>query len=162
MSEYRIIGVIATLVLVIGIVAVFNSKKPLAGGVSSPDIGSPYISFGDVRLWASHTSSLTQATTTVCALQSPSATSTLKQGSVQFTVSSSTATTVTLAKASTPYATTTSLGSVTIPANAQGYGIASTTGSQIFSPNTYFVVGMAGGIGSFSPTGTCNAEWMEL
>jgi len=136
--------------------------EPKAGAVSSPDIMSPYFSFGGVRHWAGRTDSLTQATTTVCALQSPSATSTLETAFINFTVSSTTASTVTLAKATTAYATTTSLGAITLSANAQGIAVASTTGSHIFSPNTWFVVGMAGGIGTFSPTGTCQAVWVGV
>lgn len=151
---------VATLIFV----GIQTATKPdfSVGASTSPDISSPYISFGDVRLWASHTGSLNQATTTICALQSPASTSTLVRGTILLTVSSTTASTITLAKATTPYATTTSLGASAITANGQGYAVASTTGSHIFAPNTYFVVGMAGGTGTFSPTGSCNATWQEL
>lgn len=112
---------------------------------------------------------MTQGTTTVCAIQSPNATSTLTEGSALFTVSSTTAATVSMAKAVTAFATTTALGTVVIAANAQGTAIASTspTGatldpSQVFSPNTWFVVGVAGGTGTFSPTGVCTAEFQVM
>lgn len=108
-------------------------------------------------------------TTTVCAIQSPNATSTLTEGSALFTVSSTSASTVQLAKATTAFATTTSLGQGIFAANAQGTVIASTTpslvatdGSQVFSPNTWFVVGMTGGQGTFSPTGVCTAEFQVM
>jgi hypothetical protein len=108
----------------------------------------------------------TTATTTVCAIQSPNATSTLVYGSAMFTVSSTSASTVNMARATTAFATTTSLGNGIFAANAQGTVIASTTpssvatdGSQVFPPSTWFVVGMTGGTGTFSPTGYCSAEW---
>ena len=106
---------------------------------------------------------LTTATTTVCAIKSPAATSTLTFAAVNFVVSSSTASTVTLAKATTAYATTTLLGVADIGANAQDTIIASSSPAAaeatIFAPSTYFVVGMAGGVGTFSPTGRCTATF---
>lgn len=132
------------------------------GAVSSPDIPSPYFSYGDIRFWGAKTTSLTSATTTVCSLQSPAATSSLVTAAVRLTTSSTTASTVTLAKATTPYATTTSLGAISVSANGQGVAVASTTGSHIFAPNTYFVVGMQGNTGTFSPVGVCQATWMEI
>lgn len=173
MIKNIIIG-IAAMIAVVSAGLFLNSTNDIstvidkpAGAVSSPTLMSPYFSFGGVRQWARSTGSLTQATTTVCAIQSPAATSTLEMGSIQFTVSSTTASTVTLAKASTPYATTTSLGSHAVAANAQATILATTTATvgigdkTIFEPSTYFVVGMAGGTGTFSPTGTCKAVWIE-
>lgn len=130
--------------------------------VSSPDISSPYFSYSDIRHWGAKTTNLTQATTTICALQSPAATSSLQTASIRLTTSSTTASTLTLAKATTPYATSTSLGAVSASANGQIVGVASTTGSHIFAPNQYFVVGMQGGTGTFSPTGVCQATWVEI
>jgi hypothetical protein len=145
-----------------------NSDAPeKLGALSSPDLPYPYFSFGGVRSWAGRTDSLTAATTTVCAIQSPAATSTLRFGSIRFGVSSTSATTVYIAKATTPYATTTALGQCALAANAQGTCLASTTPTvnvdpaQVFAPNTYLVVGMTGGVGTFSPTGTCEATWIE-
>lgn len=138
-----------------------TTKEITAGAVSGPDLGS-YAKIGGVVLRGSYTNQLNQATTTVCAIQSPVATSTLVMGSVQLSVSSTTASTVTIARATTPFATTTSLGSSVIGANAQGYLVASTTGNHIFPPSTYLVVGMAGGVGTFSPTGECSALFSEI
>lgn len=108
----------------------------------------------------------TTATTTVCAIKSPSATSTLTFASAKFTTGTTTASTVHLAKAATAFATTTSLGAAALAANAQGTFIASSTSSTsaldpffVFAPNTYFVVGMAGGNGTFSPVGSCQASF---
>lgn len=173
MKQYLVMAGVALAVTVVWgaffgpVQKVVNQAAPSLGAVSSPDINSPYFSFGQVRLWAAHTDSLTAATTTVCALQSPAATSTLLKGSVSFSVSSSTATIVTMAKATTPYATTTSLGSAILAAGAQGTFNATTTpvvgvdDKVVFAPNSYFVVGMAGGVGTFSPTGTCQAVWVQ-
>lgn len=133
-------------------------------GATSPDIASPYMSVGGIRDWYAHTEALTQATTTVCALQSPSATSTLTRADITFVVSSTTASTITIAKASSAFATTTLLGTTAIVANGYGTAIASTTqdSTSIFSPNQWVVVGMAGGQGNFSPTGICQASWRQL
>lgn len=131
------------------------------GAISSPDIMSNWLGLGGGRVW-NYTIPFTTSTTTVCAITSPAATSTLLFGGVLFTTSSTTASTVTLAKATTAFATTTSLGASALTANGQGYVVASTTGSHIFSPSTYFVVGMAGGVGNFSPVGSCTATFIEL
>lgn len=155
-----------------GTVVVNEQGKPV-GAVSSPDLGS-YAVIGGTLLRGGATKSLTQATTTVCAIQSPAATSTLVAGSVKFTVSSTTASTVTIAKATTPFATTTLLRTESVGANAQATipfasstSVASTAAWALeqtnltFAPNSYVVVGMAGGTGTFSPTGECRALFIE-
>jgi len=144
-----------------------DTRSTPVGAVSSPDIMSPYFSFGGVRQWSAHTASLAQATTTVCAIQSPVSTSTLEYASIRFSVSSSTASTVTIAKAATAYATTTSLASASVSANAQATVISKRTAAggdaldETFGPSPWLVVGMAGGVGTFSPTGVCQATWIE-
>ena len=168
--------------VVIGIIAIFGlflpSVKGTFGGVQSgTDVTTTNFTTLAVQngmanggLWttAARVAMIT-ATTTVCAIQSPNATSTLTEASALFTVSSTTASTVYLAKATTAFATTTSLGYAALAANAQGTLFASTTpssvtvdGAQIFAPSTWFVVGMTGGTGTFSPTGVCTAEWQVL
>lgn len=171
MKNYLVMAGIG-LVMALGVVmlvprSVVNQVSQL-GAVSSPDINSPYFSFGGVRQWAGRTDSLTQATTTICAIQSPAATSTLAYGTIKLTVSSTTASTITLAKAATAYATTTSLGTWEAAANSQGTAVSLRTAAggedldETFGPNQWFVVGMAGGNGTFSPTGTCQAVWISL
>lgn len=156
--------------LVLSILAI--TKEPVQidvpkGAVSGPDISSPYFSYGGARHWGAKTDTLTQGTTTVCAIQAPASTSTLTFASIQLSVSSSTQSRVVIAKATTPYATTTVLGSAVFAANAQGTLIATSTPvdalneDKTFAPNTWLVVGMQGGIGTFSPTGTCLATWVE-
>lgn len=145
-------------------------KEVPVGAVASPDLPSQYFSFGGVRSWAFR-GAFNSASTTVFAYKSPSATSTLDKQATgcRFDVSSTTASVVTLAKATTPFATTTLLGNqIAIAANAQATIFASTTatqqvaGADVFAPNTYFVVGMQGGTGTFSPTGGCQVRWTEI
>lgn len=131
----------------------------LPSNVTSTSVNGVVTTYGRVT-------TLTAATTTVCAIQSPAATSTLQFGSLKLTVGSTTAITVTLAKSSTAFATTTLLNSASIAAGAQGTVIASTTesvnpdGLGVFSPSTWFVAGIAGGTGTFSPTGICQVTWI--
>ncbi len=162
-----IIGATAVLALVVAGIAISKpaqvvEKTIQAGAVASPDIMSPYFSFGGLKHWAVRTDSLSSATTTVCALQSPAATSTLAWAAVLFSVSSTTASTVTLATSTSAFATTTLLTSTSIAANAQGYINFQGSSANVLAPNTWVVVGMAGGTGTFSPTGTCQAEFMAL
>jgi hypothetical protein len=135
------------------------------GGSSSPSIVGGCTEIEGVRT-CYRKSSLAIATTTVCALKSPiDATSTLRRALVRFSVGSTTASTVYVSKAATAFATTTSLGYYALAANAQGTFQATTTSATIldqngiFAPGTYLVVGMAGGTGTFSPTGACEAIW---
>ncbi len=142
------------------------------GSTASPDIQSPYYSVGGMRAWRQRSDSLVQATTTVCAIQSPPATSTLMFASLKLSVSSTTASTVTVAKAATAFATSTLMGTASVSANAQATVVVSTTTPVLtstivvdpiitFAPSQYLVFGMAGGTGNFSPTGDCEASWLE-
>jgi hypothetical protein len=141
------------------------------GSVSSPDIQSPYFSVGGLPIWAQRTNSLTQASTTVCSIQSPAATSSLLFAGIEFDVASTSATYVELARATTPYATTTRIGSTyTIAANAQANIVASTTGSvagdaTIFPPNSYFNVKVSWATAATSasvPRGSCGVMWAAM
>lgn len=174
MKNISLVVIALVTVFASGVVASFvaqsssTNTKPTLGALAGPDIPSPYISFGDVRQFAARTSVLTAATTTVCALQSPAATSTLIAGGINFSVSSTSASTVTIAKATTAYATTTLINSASVGANAQATILAASTTvsaleqtNRIFAPNTYLVVGMAGGVGTFSPSGNCEAVWVQ-
>lgn len=146
---------------------VISQDGKISYGGTSPEVSSPYFSINGITQWYWSGAPKT-STTTVCAIQSPTSTSTLVTGSIRLTVSSTTASTVTLAKASTAYATTTSLGSASVSANAQATVVSLKTAaggdglSETFGPSQWFVVGMAGGIGNFSPTGRCTAVFREL
>lgn len=131
------------------------------GAAPGPDTGYTYFGVGGVRQHSA-SKSLQTGTTTVCSIKSPNATSSLLFGGIRFVVGSTTASTVTLAKSTNGTATSSSLGTFALAANAQGVGTASTTGNHIFAPNQYFVVSMGGGTGTYSPTGTCKATFVEM
>lgn len=138
------------------------------GAVTGPDSYFDYVANNNLKKYGK-TIGFTTATTTVCAIKSPAATSTLIYGSAQFDTSSTSASTVTLAKATTAFATTTALTRVAVSANAKATVMASTTpllatgaiNGLVFAPSTYFVVGMEGGAGTFSPVGSCSAEFVQ-
>lgn len=163
------IGLVAALVVVMFVPRQVVNQVSQLGAVSSPNINSPYFSFGGVRYWGAHTESLNQATTTVCALQSPAATSTLQYGGLTITYATSSAVVLRLSKASTYNSTTTSLASSPLAAGARGTIIASSTGlgvnldgTNVFSPNQWFIGSIEGGqIGVASPTGICQAVWIQ-
>jgi hypothetical protein len=140
-----------------------QEQEPSVGAVSGPDLLSPYFNVNGWTEWPTR-QGFASATTTVCAIKSPAATSTLALGSgVRLDVSSTTASTVTVAKAATAFATTTPLFSAHVAANARAAIAATTTTNDfVFAPNTWLVVGMAGGIGSFSPSGVCQAKFVQL
>ena len=146
------------------------SGSKIVGGLSSPDISSPYFSVGGVYEWKAQTANLIQASTTLCAIQSPAATSTLGRAVIRLVNATTSAVIIDLAKASSPYATTTLLGTtyamggstqVTIVASSTGLG-----GSQVFAPNDWFVVkhadGTGGGYTGEAPTGVCQAVWTAI
>lgn len=128
------------------------------------------ISNGGVFTTSSRPAALTQATTTVCAILSPSSTSTLSFGSFMFSSSTAasgtnTTTRITMAKSSTPYATTTTVGQVTYSSPIQNYPLVASTTATLgtdtnltFPPSTYFVVGVEGALG-YSMTGDCQATF---
>lgn len=136
------------------------------GSVASPDIQSPYISIGGLRIWGANSQSLVQGTTTPWAYQVV-ATSTLKEAGCRLDVASTTATVVKFSKATTAFATTTALGQLAIAANGQGTLIASSTISAgntaaLFAPNNWLVFSMEGGSGTFSPSGSCSAQFIQI
>lgn len=138
------------------------------GATGSPDIPYNYLNVNGFRRYF-YDAAFQTATNTVCSFRSPAATSTLTFASANFNVSSTSASSFVFAKASTAYATTTAIGTAyTIAANAQATIIASTTASEIstgatvFAPYTYLNCGMAGGTGTFSPTGRVKAMFTEV
>lgn len=173
------IGLLITLVIAIGGLFFPKIQKGFGAISNGVDVGTTNYTSISVQNGESNGGLFTtasritmaQATSTVCAIQSPNATSTLTEGSALFTVSSSSASTVFLAKAASAFATTTSLGQANLAANQQGTLIASTTpssvtvdGAQVFAPLQWFVVAMSGGTGgqSFTPTGICTAEFQIM
>lgn len=162
-----IVGLVIALgILAIGKDTVIERTERVIG--NSPDVMSPYLRWGNVEHFAANVA-LATATTTPCAIQSPSATSTLVRSWLQISTASSTATTWTAAKAATAYATTTSLGTgIILASGAQGTMTASTTfnglvdDTQIIAPNNFIVWGVAG-IGNLTTDkllGRCGAEFV--
>lgn len=168
MIKNIVIGVLGVSMALFAYLGVLTPETPKVGALASPNIPSPYLTWGGVAHWAGSSTSLIQATTTVCAIQSPAATSTLNAAYAAFSISSTTASTVTIAKASTAFATTTVLEREPVAANAQADIMVAAnysnlaTSTLIFAPNTWVVVGMEGGTGTFSPTGNCGAEWRQI
>ncbi len=174
--DNKFIGVALIAILVIAIGAYTFPKgntivERVVGAVTGPDSYFDYVANNDLQKFG-QTKPLTTATTTVCAIKSPTATSTLTFGGIKFVVSTTSASVVTLAKASSAFATTTLIGQQSIGANAQGtIVVASSTpsanatfldGLMTFAPNTYFVVGMQGNPGTYSPVGSCSAEFVRI
>lgn len=164
--------------IVLSIVAIVKSPSQVvvektiqAGAVSSPDIMSPYFSYGGVRHWAVKQQMFT-ASTTICSFDSPSEPTimSLYSPSVWFDVSSTTASNVVIATSSSAFttATTTLVAQKGIAANFAGLAVVSTTttsslvAERYVAANTHFNVSMSGGTGTFSPTGSCSATFRAL
>lgn len=111
---------------------------------------------------------MNRASTTLCAIKSPSATSTLVSANWQITVGTSTAANIDLAKGNTANATTTLLVTGTsVGSGATGQAAWTTAGAtaadDIMAPNTYVLVKTAtAGLGGYTYTGTCSARFQEF
>ena len=178
------IGVALVAVLIIATIGGYYFPKvlPPFGAVSSPDIQSSYLSV-DGLVHEYRRTVLTQATTTVCALKSPSATSTLVYGNMTM-VNAATGTAYTMGFVKSPNtgtsttavsgAGTTKFATTSPAANALGTLNAFATSTlaatavdltlsvtdKIFDPNTYLVGYLQGGGGTFSSVGRCQAEFV--
>ncbi len=161
--------ILASVVFFAGVRSNPVELTPTPGAATGPDSYFPCESHnGSVSCF--NRKPLTVATTTVCAIQSPNATSTLRESSgVTMRVSSTTAGAVVMTKSANPYATTTLIGqSFSFAANGLVDMVASTTipqqgaGVNVFAPLQWFVVGMSGGKGTFSPSGFCHADFDVL
>lgn len=158
----NIIAAIVALVVSLGAIIGFWPDAPVNFAGTT---GFSGLRIGDIEYQHSRDDTLSQATTTICALQAPAATSTLEAASLSLTIGTTTASTITFAKAATAFATTTQLYTYNVSAGAQAAISLPATTTQanmdkyVFAPNTYFVVGMQGSAGTFSPTGVCSAVW---
>jgi hypothetical protein len=147
------------------------------GAISGPLLPWDYFGIGDVVIYKHRTTALNQASTTICAIQSPVSTSTLLSGSIKIDTGTTTAIVVEMGKSALFDATTTRLSYVTLASGAQltlNAFVASTTGAfgalsqantadpndMVFAPNTYFNVKYGGAKGSLNVlTGSCNATF---
>ena len=172
MNKLHKLAIVAILVIAIGGAYSFPKVQEAireVGAVVGPDLISPYFAVNGVKHEYRKTK-LTTATTTPCAVRSPSATSTLVRTSLQIQTATSTATTWTVAKATTGFATTTALrNTISLGSGAQGtmVHIASTTlvaidSVDVFGPNEYLVWGVAGTAISDATklNGVCQAEFV--
>lgn len=167
MIKNILIGVVGVILGCGATLAVYHptpTVQPKVGAISSPDIPSPYLSWGGVRSWAGHTDILANASTS-CSFQSPNATSSLDYAS--FTIGASTtanAIIIEMGVANDPNSTTTLIGTkYSLAASNQVTVVASTSNATgagiVFAPNQYFnikVGGVANGIG-----GNCNVQWIQ-
>lgn len=152
-------SLLAIVLSVIALGCVFQTPK--SGNITSPDIYSPYLAVNGVTNFFS-VAYPTAATTTPFTVKTPNATSTLAIGSgCRVSVSSTTASRFIVASASTPNATTTLLFGANIAAGAQATVVASTSlDAFVLAPNSYVNVGMSGGNGTFSPSGSCRFTFL--
>ena len=167
-----IVSILALGVAFVGkdVQTVVNEVPVEVGALSSPDLASRYFSFGGVREYAGSSKAPVQASTTICAFQSPAATSSLDFASLNLSSLSVAETIVTLAKATTAYATTTLIGNqMTVAANGAVTILASTTATQkvaaadVFAPNTWLVFGVQGTTSPLIlPVGKCQARFTEF
>lgn len=166
------IGVLIAIVIAIGAYLSPQTRAVFGAVQSGVDVSTTNyttissangISNGGIFTTAARTAALNQATTTVCAIQGPNAT-TSTSASLLLSVSSTTASTVTIAVGATAFATTTFLTSQAVSANAQATVLAMATSSTnwVVPPLNWVVFGMSGGVGTFSPTGVCQATFTVL
>ena len=133
------------------------------GAVSSPDISSPYFSFGDVRFWGYSTTMVANSSTT-CNFQSPAKITKLVEATANFTNIASTSIPV-IGWSVGGWATTTTLGSQQLISGGTGTLLASSTANTFIVPaNTFISVKIPGGAiaGTTVPAGTCKAVLMEV
>lgn len=163
---------VATLGAVIG-VSIFAAgylarptvaPQPQLGAVAGPDISSPYTSVNGLATYQARIP-MRAATTTLCAIKSPSATSTLVHAGWQIGTGTSTAATIDLATSTTAFATTTNLVAETSVASGANGAVswASSGTNGVLAPNTYVIVKTAGvGLSGYTYGGTCSAQFTVL
>jgi len=138
-------------------------KEVEVGAISGPRILSPFLDHNGIVTYSAREAFKT-ATTTVCAIKSPSATSTVLWASAVSFTGSTTAATMTIATSTTAFATTSVLSTRVIGANAQNTHVyyAAPASNNVIAPNHWVVVGLSGGHGTFSNRGACQAEFRKL
>lgn len=142
-----------------------DGKDATVGSVTGPDSFFECETHNGFRI-CSTGKELTVASSTACALKSPSATSTLLGTGLSLRTGTSTAVTLRVATSSTPFATTTVLWTQPVASGALGAWNFSptTTAVQVFSPNTYIIWDAQGFVGGDSTKfrGTCGAQFIGI
>ena len=137
------------------------------GAVASPDIQSPYFSYGGQVFYASHPA-MRSATTSLCSMQAPSSTSTLESASWQVTVGTSTSAAIDIGTSTDAFTIATTLVSGTsLGSSATGQAVWSSAGvavqDSILAPNVWLNVKTQGaGLGGYTYGGTCSAVFKML
>lgn len=141
------------------------------GAVSSPDIPSPYFSFGDVKFWATK-ANMGTASTTVCAIANPvggnAATSSIESITFQIDTGTTTAAAITIATSTSPYATSTSdelIADYAVASGAKATVVWNPSGANnsLIGPGQYIIVKTAGaGLGGYTYGGTCQAKFQDV
>ena len=158
-----LIGAVVILVLVGGNNQPVQSGQNLGAGGVPDQLSTPCLTVNGAQV-CSERQTMKQATTTVCAIKSPVSTSTLLTFGFEFRVATATAYKLQSATSTTAFATTSAmfefLGAASSPIS--GSYTPTTTEKAVMAPNTWINASMYGGIGTFSPTGTCVARFLVL
>lgn len=168
MIKTIITGIIAAVMACGALLAFSHQPVPSPvrlGALAGPDIQSPYLSWGGVTTYKGAVA-MHSATTTLCAIQSPSSTSTVAFASWNVTTGTSTAASIDIGVGSTAYATSTTLLSATsLSSGAQGgaaWGAPNGT-TAVIGPNNYVIVKTNGaGLGGYTFGGNCTAQFNVL
>lgn len=167
-----LIGVAIVVVVALGVIfprgnSVVNQITQL-GAVSGPEINSPFLTVNGVETWF-YKQPMKQATTSICQLITPPYRTVLVPFSLtaEFTTSSTSASNVVIATSSAfSTATTTLIAQRAIGANLGAAVVATTSTASlidgVFAASTWINVSMAGGIGTFSPVGNCQAMFRKI
>lgn len=169
-----VIGLVALLAIGAGVFVGLNRPAtPMVGSVTGDTSYFPCETHNGVQSCFAR-AALKTATTTVCAIKSPTSTSTLATAGVRIGTASSTISIWDIARATSAFATTTAIGTTyTIAANAAADIVSSTSpaggSAAVFPPNTYLVVGVrntitpgdTAGTGS-NTAGYCSAKFDVL
>lgn len=165
-----IIGIVALVGAVFGGLAYFShsSVTPPFGALTGPVIPYNFLTVGGATVYDAGVP-IRQATSTLCAIQSPPATSTVQAAQIRLDVASSTATIVEIGVSTSLDATTTLLGGTYhIAGGAQAFIVGSTTPTNgavtVLAPNSWVNFNIGGGIlgaaTGLVPVGTCQAEFI--
>jgi hypothetical protein len=168
MENYKTFIVAALSALVVVVASSFfdtDKEHTQFGALAGPDIMSPYLSWGGVRIYQAQ-GSLKQGTTTSCSIQTPASTSTLQSFVALITGGHDVAVTANLTKGAAMQASTTALSSNhAVTAEGTLTLMASTTNAEstrVLAPNSWVQVNVFGGVGTASTTGTCQASFQEI
>lgn len=146
-------------------------KGDTVGSLTGPDTGSPYLSWGDVRNWAYRKDMAGDAaSTTVCVIAAPSeASSSLRFFGWRANTGTGTVMSLKVSKSASPWVSTTQLFAASLAANTNVLAVATSTvtdsANALFGSGDYLVVTAvvsAGGAGTSSPTGVCEAQFTSI